>query len=837
MIELTEGNISKKSTFFVEVILPLPLQGTYTYRIPFELNAFLEVGKRVIVQFGRNRIYSALIYSISQTPPAHYEAKYVLEILDEKPIILPSQFKLWEWMSSYYLCTLGEVMQVALPSAFKLASETYVSKVENAEFELTELSEKEYLIWEALELIESCKINDLIKLLGQKSVFPILKKLIDKGAVRVSEEVIDKFKPKTQTWVKLTESYSQNKESLHEIVDSLNRAPKQQDLLLTFLHLQIQHKKEGILPIQFEKKLLLEAGDSSSAILSQLIKKGIFETYEKIVSRIDGFDVEILAHFDLNEEQNQALVQVEEQFTQKDVVLLHGVTSSGKTQIYIRLIEKFLAQGNQQILFLLPEIALTTQMTERLKLHFGSKLVVYHSKFNDQERAEVWNSVLNKKVNIVLGARSSIFLPFSDLSLIIIDEEHESSYKQYDPAPRYHARDTAIYVGHLLNAKVLLGSATPSLESYFNTETGKYGLVNLKSRYGLAKLPEIEIVDVSKKATSNFSTHPYFSEKLIEAIRKTVEQKEQVILFQNRRGHTPLVQCKTCGFIAKCSNCDVSLTYHKSKSNMLCHYCGYHEIPYEFCPACGSSHFESKGYGTEKIEEELQILFPELRIGRLDVDSAKGKYGFEKVIQSFDEHKIDVLIGTQMVAKGLDFGNVTLIGIINADNLIFFPEFRAYEKAFSMLSQVAGRAGRRDKIGKVLIQTYSPTHRVLGQVIQNDYSQMYEAEIKERQEFSYPPFHRLIHIDVKHVQLEIADLAARDLVVLLKNTLHERVLGPEQPIVSRVRNLYIYRVLIKLERNGVDIVKAKEFITNTLRYFTANKKYKGIHLQIDVDPY
>lgn len=834
MIELTDGKDYEQSTYFVEVILPLSLQGTYTYRIPQEWNAFIEKGKRVIVQFGKNRIYSALIYSISNMPPSHYEAKYIIEVLDDEPIVTPKQFQLWEWMSSYYLCTLGEVMQAALPSAFKLASETYISKVEDIEVDLSILTEKEYLIWEALELLENCKINDLIKLLGQKSIFPILKSLLDKGVIQIHEQVVEKLKPKTQNWIKLSDEYLHDKENLHKLLDSLNRAPKQQDLLLYFLSLQMQNKDS--LNFQVEKKQLLQDSGISNAVLNQLIHKNVFTSIEKVVSRIDGYDVEILSNFALNEAQNQALDEIQEQFKEKDVVLLHGVTSSGKTQIYIRLIEKLLEKNSTQILFLLPEIALTTQMTVRLKLHFGSKLVVYHSKFNLQERAEIWNSVLNGKVSIVLGARSSIFLPYQNLSLIIVDEEHESSYKQYDPAPRYHARDTAIYLGHLMKSQVLLGSATPSLESYYNTQIKKYGLVNLSSRYGLAQLPEIEIVDVSMKSKQKNESNPYFSETLIQAISDAIEKKEQVILFQNRRGHTPIIQCKTCGFISKCTHCDVSLTYHKSKNKLLCHYCGYHENPIEFCPACGSSHFESKGYGTEKIEEELQLLFPDIRLGRLDVDSAKGKFGFEKVLQSFDEHKIDVLIGTQMVAKGLDFGNVTLIGIINADSLIFFPEFRAYEKAFSLFSQVAGRAGRRDMIGKVLIQTYSPQHRVLEQVIQNDYLSMYHTEIQERQQFNYPPFHRLIHIDVKHSQQEVADLASKDLVALLKNTLHERVLGPEQPLVSRVRNLYIYRIMVKLERNNVDIVKAKDFISNTLRYFTANKKYKGIQLQIDVDP-
>lgn len=835
-MELTSGIQNEQETLFVEVILPLPIAGTYTYRIPKEWNEYVAVGKRVIVQFGKNRIYSAIIYKASNQAPEKYEAKYVLDIMDEEPIVLPSQFLLWEWMSSYYLCSIGEIMQAALPNVLKLASETHITRVENADFELESLSEKEYLILEALDAARMLKVSDVVKVLGQKSVFPLLKRMFDKGLIMISEEISEKFKPKLQIFFKLAEEFAEQ-ENVRILMDSLNRAPKQQDVLLAYLQLEKRLKTELAYFQGVNRKDLMEASGGSSAVISTMVGKGIFQPIEKVVSRLSGEDIEIDINFELNQGQAVALQQIRTEYQTKDVVLLHGVTSSGKTQIYIRLIEEVLrTEADKQILFLLPEIALTAQMTERLKLHFGPALGVYHSRFNDQERAELWKKTLSGEIRIILGARSSLFLPFKQLGLVVVDEEHENSFKQFDPAPRYHARDSAVFLGQLHQAKVLLGSATPSLESYYNAKNEKYGFVQLRERFGLAQLPEIEIIDIKKAGKEN-QMKSYFSTRLLAGIKTAVEQKEQVILFQNRRGHTPVVQCHTCGFIARCLHCDVSLTYHKSSGKLLCHYCGYQEDPLVVCPACGSAHLESKGYGTERIEEELGLLLPDLRIGRLDLDSTRGKHGFDRVLAAFDDHQYDVLIGTQMVAKGLDFGNVSLIGIINADSLIHYPEFRAYEKAYALLAQVAGRAGRRDKRGQVIIQTYTPQHRILDQVVRNDYEGMYEDEIAERAQFSYPPFQRLIHIDVRHPNANVAEAAAHKLTAILKQSLAERIVGPEQPLVSRVRNLFIHRIMIKLDRSQDNIPKAKNFIAHTIQYFRAEKSFKGMQIQIDVDPY
>lgn len=827
MIGLNKGADADRQTLFVDVVLPLAIQGTYTYRVPQDQAHLVERGRRVIVQFGKNRIYSALIYKIGHQAPLRYEAKYILDVMDDEPIVTADQFRLWEWISSYYLCSLGEVMQAALPSVLKLASETKISKGPDADMERGDLHDKEYLIVEALDMVPELKVSDVVKLLGQKSVFPLLKRMFDKGLVSISEELAPKFKPRKQALIALAAEF-RDEHGKRQVLDALNRAPKQQDAVIAYLQLMKTSSK-------VTKKALMEASGCSSAIIASLVEKGIFLQQEEVVSRIGGEDIEVAVDFQLNPAQQSALEAIRQSFEEKEVTLLHGVTSSGKTQLYIRLIEEYISTGNQ-VLYLLPEIALTTQMTERLKLHFGAKLGVYHSRFNDQERAEIWNKVLRDEVQVIIGARSSVFLPFKSLGLVVVDEEHETSYKQFDPAPRYHARDTAIFLGHAHGAKVLLGSATPSIESYYNAKSEKYGLVTLTQRFGETLLPAIEVIDIKEEARKE-NMFSYFSGTLVKAIEEAVAAKKQVILFQNRRGHTPLSQCKTCSYTAKCLHCDVSLTYHKSSGKMLCHYCGYLEDPLRICPACGSTHIESKGFGTQRVEEELELLLPNLRIGRLDLDSARGKHGFERVLNAFDEHLFDVLIGTQMVAKGLDFGNVSVIGVINADALINFPDFRAYERAFSLLAQVAGRSGRRDDQGKVIIQTYTPQHRVLQQVVGHDYEGMFMTEINERKSFSYPPFYRMIRIDVRHREQGIAQAAAKRLGELLRQQLESRVLGPEQPLVSRIRNQYIETILLKIERKGIDIGKVKQLLSQTIQYFGTEKEFKGIRIQIDVDPY
>ncbi|MDB5014487.1 MAG: priA, partial [Daejeonella sp.] len=653
MLEFNDVNEFARKTFFIEVILPLAISKTYTYRVPYELNDLVGIGKRVVVQFGKSRIYTAIIYRISDVAPTLYDAKYIIEILDEEAIVNESQLKLWEWISSYYLCHMGEVMQAALPAALKLASETVINLRPDFEFDKTQLNDKEYLIVDALELQPNLKIGDITKLLGQKTVFPLLKSLFQKGIIHIYEEITEKYKARKKAFFKLNPIYDspENKKSLFEI---LERAPKQLQLLLSYYKLQKDQK-------EISKEELLELSGSGVAALKSLQEKEIFIREDKVISRLNQSDEEILPDFELSDLQRTALYEVNDNLEKKNVVLLHGITSSGKTQLYIRLIEQMLKAG-KQTLYLLPEIALTTQIIERLRNYFGNQIGVYHSKFNDNERAEVWQKVLKGEFKILLGARSAVFLPFNNLGLIIIDEEHESSYKQYDPAPRYHARDTAIYLSHVHQAKVILGSATPSFESYYNAKIGKYGFVELTGRFGGVKLPLIEVVSISEE-TKRKTMQSHFTSVLLDEIKAALSRKEQIILFQNRRGYTPLLLCATCGYTPKCINCDVSLTYHKSSGKLHCHYCGFRQDVLNTCPACGSAKIEQKGYGTEKIEDDLSIIFPDIKIARMDLDSTRTRNSFQVLIDDFEEGRVDILVGTQMVAKGLDFGNVTTIGI------------------------------------------------------------------------------------------------------------------------------------------------------------------------------
>lgn len=814
-------------TYFVEVILPLAIRGTYTYRVPFDMVSEIEVGKRVVVQFGKSKIYSAIIHHIHNQAPERYEAKYILEVLDDKPVVDQMQIKLWEWISEYYLCHLGEVMQAALPSALKLASETKIVALDLKEINKDELSDQEFLILDALDISPEIKVSDISKLLGQKSVFPILKGLLDKGVIRISEKVEEKYKPRMAGFVQLNSIYN-NGESKKALFESLHRAPKQLDALLTFS--QLRRSREDI-----TRKELIELSDCGPSAFKALVEKQIFIIEEREISRFAKEELEELKEVKLSDIQNRALTQIHALFQEKGVVLLHGVTSSGKTLLYIQLIKQQLDKGSS-VLYILPEIALTTQIIERLKLHFGNMIGIYHSRLNDQERAEVWKKTLSKETRLILGARSSVFLPFQNLGLIIVDEEHEVSYKQYDPAPRYHARDTAIFIGWLHKAKVLLGSATPSLESYYNAKAEKYGLVTLSERFGSASLPTIEVASL-KVEQEKTKSNPLFTATLLSAIEEALQKKEQVILFQNRRGHSPFLLCRTCGYSPKCIHCDVSLTFHKSSSKLHCHYCGFKEDMLHACPVCGSTHIQNKGFGTERIEEELAALLPEARLGRLDLDSTRSKNSFERILADFENHRFDILIGTQMVAKGLDFGKVSLIGIINADSLLNFPEFRAFERSFSLLSQVSGRAGRRAARGKVIIQAYDTKHRVLEQVIAHDYQSMFMTEVTERKNFAYPPFYWLIQIDVKHKKQEAALAAAQRLAVSLRKQFGDRVLGPEQPLIGRIRNYYLQTILLKFEKRSVNISRAKEALRSIIFAHNSDKANKGTYLQVDVDPY
>ncbi|SEN08604.1 replication restart DNA helicase PriA [bacterium A37T11] len=816
-----EGRI----TLFVDVVLPLAISKTYSYRVPYELSQQVGIGRRVVVQFGKSRIYTAIILHISQKAPERYEAKYLLDVLDDQPIVREKQLELWEWMSAYYLCTIGEVMNAALPAALKLASETTISANTDPGQGRDELNDKEYLIMDALDISPVLKISDIVKLLGQKTVFPIIKRLFEKGFIQISEELAEKYKPRVRAFIVLNSQFK-DPETLPALFEELNKAPKQLDALLAYI--QLSRKK-----LLISKAELLEVSGCGSSALKALVDKEIFLTEEREVSRLAGEEVFLEAAFELSHAQQKALDLIDVAFKEKPV-LLHGVTASGKTQLYIRLIEKAMQQ-NQTVLYLLPEIGLTTQIIARLRLHFGKQVGVYHSRFNDNERAEVWQKMLNGEYKVVVGARSAVFLPFSELGLIIVDEEHETSYKQYDPAPRYHARDTAVYLGQLHGAQVLLGSATPSLESYYNARAGKYGLVTITERFGKAQLPSMQVVSLAEERQKN-QVQSYFTGKLLEEVGKALEKKEQVILFQNRRGFTPMLLCRTCGYTPKCIRCDVSLTYHKSTNKLHCHYCGFKEDVITVCPACGSTQIENKGFGTERIEEELSMLLPNARIGRLDLDSTRGKHGFERILADFDEHRLDILVGTQMVAKGLDFGNVSVIGIINADTLINYPDFRAFERAYALLAQVGGRAGRRDTAGKVIIQAYATEHRILKQVLAHDYDDMFMTEVTERKTYKYPPFYRIIKIEVKHKEQSAAFDAANRLALQLRQLLLTDILGPETPLISRVRNYYLHSIMLKIARTGISIAKVKEIVQQAITDFHTNKANKGTIVQVDVDP-
>jgi len=828
MLEFAEAEFTDRETLFVEVILPLAIAKNYTYRVPFELNNAVEIGKRVVVQFGKSKLYTAIIAGIGTQAPAKYEAKYLVEVLDDKPVVTREQLHFWNWLAEYYMCNMGEVMNAALPSALKLASETKIVLNKDFDFDRAALHDKEFLIVEALDLQPELTVSDIVKLLGQKQVMPILKLLFEKNIINISEEVSDRYKPRKRTFLTLNTLYN-DPDNLRELFNILEKkAPKQADAVLAYIKLS-RHQKT------ISKNELIEESGAGAASIKSLVEKEVFVAEEKNVSRLYFEEEEGINNFELSEQQQEALSSVSDQFAEKDVVLLHGVTSSGKTQIYIRLIEEMIQTG-RQVLYLLPEIALTTHIVERLRIYFGANIGVYHSRFNDNERVEVWQKVLNNEYKIVLGARSSVFLPFNDLGLIIVDEEHETSYKQFDPAPRYNARDAAIFLANMHAAKVLLGSATPSFESYYNARTGKYGFTELTERFGGVELPEVEVISIAEETKSK-TMQSHFTSVLMADIARAIENKEQVILFQNRRGYAPVLMCKICAYTPKCINCDVSLTYHKHSGKLHCHYCGYKDDAPSICPACGSTHLEYKGFGTEKIEDELSLILPDARISRMDLDTTRAKNSLQNILNDLEEKKIDILVGTQMVAKGLDFADVSVIGIINADSLLKFPDYRANERSYQMLAQVSGRAGRRGKRGKVVIQTYDPKHRVIKQVIENNYTDLYFTEMPERKSFKYPPFYRLINLDVKHKNPEALQRQAEYLATELRKHFGDRVIGPEAPLVGRIRNFYIRSILLKFEKDGVSINKAKAIIRDTITQFQTTKLSKGSVVQPDVDPY
>jgi primosomal protein N' (replication factor Y) (superfamily II helicase) len=828
MLAFAETHHTDRETLFVEVILPLAIAKNYTYRVPFSMNDAVAVGKRAVVQFGKSKLYTAIIVSIGIVAPQKYEAKYIIELLDDYPVITARQLQFWQWLADYYMCNIGEVMNAALPSALKLASETRIALNKGFEYNRSALHDKEFMIVEALDIQPELTVSDIAKLLGQKTVMPILKLMFEKNIINISEEVSERYKPRTRTFITLNPVYH-NQDNLKELFGILEkRAPKQADAVLAYIKLS-RHQKS------VSKNELAEESGAGVASIKSLIDKEVFIAEEKNVSRLHYEEEEALNTFELSEQQQEVLQHISNEFKQKEVVLLHGITSSGKTQVYIRLIEEVINSG-RQVLYLLPEIALTTHIIERLRVYFGAQIGIYHSRFNDNERVEVWQKVLRNEYKVVLGARSAVFLPFNDLGLIIVDEEHETSYKQFDPAPRYNARDAAIFLSGMYGAKVLLGSATPSFESFYNARIGKYGFAELTERYGGVKLPEIEVVSITGE-TKNKTMQSHFTSVLMDDMRQALGNKEQIILFQNRRGYAPLLMCRICAYTPKCINCDVSLTYHKSSGKLHCHYCGYKEDAPKICPACGSTHLEYKGFGTEKVEDELAMLLPDARIARMDLDTTRSRNSLQNILNDLEEKKTDILIGTQMVAKGLDFSDVTVIGIINADSLLKFPDYRANERSYQLLAQVSGRAGRRGKQGKVVIQTYDPGHRVIKQVIENNYLDLYLTEMEERRSFKYPPFYRIINLDVKHKDPEMVHNQAIYLAAELRKHFGDRVIGPEPPLVSRIRNFYIQTIMLKFEKDLVSVNKAKGIIRDVITQFQTTKLSKGSVVQADVDPY
>lgn len=815
----------------MDVILPLPLHGCFTYSLPEEMEADARIGSRVIVSFGRKKYYTAIVRNIHQVAPTDYEVKEVTAVLDSEPILLPRQFTFWEWLADYYLCTPGDVYKAALPSGLKLESETIV--VYNPEFESdVQLPEKERKVWDLLASEPEQSVTKLEKESGIKNILAVVKSLMDKEAIFVKEELKRTYKPKTETRVRLTAAAS-NERRLHFFFDELQRrAPKQLDLLMKYIELSgcLGPKRKEI-----TKKELIQRASATPAVFSGLVEKGIFEVYRQEIGRLNAIgNGETFPMKSLNEHQQRAYDEIIENFRTRNVCLLHGVTSSGKTEIYIHLIEQTLRQG-KQVLYLLPEIALTTQITERLQRVFGNRLGIYHSKFPDAERVEMWRKQLSEEgYDIILGVRSSVFLPFRKLGLVIVDEEHENTYKQQDPAPRYHARNAAIVLASMYGAKTLLGTATPSIETWHNAVSGKYGLVELKERYREIRLPEIIPVDIKELHRKKRMNGP-FSPLLLQYIREALDQKEQVILFQNRRGFAPMIECHTCGWVPKCKNCDVSLTYHKGLNQLTCHYCGYTYQPPRVCPACEGTDLRNCGFGTEKIEDDIKALFPEAAVARMDLDTTRTRAAYERIIADFEQGKTDILIGTQMVSKGLDFDHVSVVGILNADTMLNYPDFRAYERAYQLMAQVAGRAGRKNKQGRVVLQTKSMDHPIIPQVISNDYESMVDGQLAERQMFHYPPYYRLVYVYLKNRNETLLDLMAQTMAAKLRAIFGNRVLGPDKPPVARVQTLFIRKIVVKIETKA-PMARVRELLLQVQKEMVAEDRFKSLIVYYDVDP-
>lgn len=826
--------MSERQTYFVDVVVPLPLSQTFTYRVPYEFNEQLKQFIRVIVPFGKGKLYTGIITNIHQTAPTVYQAKYIDYILDEEPIITKQQFALWKWMSAYYLAPIGDVMNAALPTNLKLASETKVVIHPDFDGNKTLLSDREYLVLEALEMKDVLDLREIAEIINIQTIHPLIKSMLDKRIILTLEEVSQKYSPKTGIFVVLNAEYA-SEDKINFLFEQLalkSSSAKQQEALLILLKLG-GIKAEAPFPIL--RKELEKHGASLSA-LNTLEKNGVIHFEKLEISRINN-ESEIDTNIPtLSDVQAKALTEITTSFQDKNTVLFQGITGSGKTEIYIHLIQEAI-ENNLTVLFLVPEIALTTQLIQRLTIYFGNKIGVYHSKFNANERVEIWHEVLkgkDSKFKLIVGARSALFLPFQDLGLVIVDEEHEPSFKQNEPSPRYNGRDMAIVLAHSFKAKTLLGSATPSLETYFNAKEKKYGHVLLNERFSKVELPVVYYANMKEERKQKIN-NGHFSSFLLEKIEEALENKEQIILFQNRRGYTPIWSCEICGFSPNCINCDTTLNYHKQSNILKCHHCSYHTNPIGTCPACGSNRLKMLGFGTEKIEDDLSLLLPNAKIGRMDFDTTRTKNGYLEIIQAFENKEIDILIGTQMVAKGLDFENVGLVGILDADLLLNKTDFRAFERAFQLMTQVSGRAGRGNKQGKVVIQTGNPEHWVIQKVIEHDYDSFANNELIERKNYHYPPFYKLIRFTLKHKDRELIEKAATAYSKLLQAHFYERVIGPEYPIIPRIQNYYLKEILLKFEVE-VSQIKVKERLQELTDQFFSVPQFKPIRLLIDVDP-
>ncbi len=825
---------------FVDVILPLPLAGLFTYAVPPELQDNIGVGFRVVVQFGSRKIYTALVRKVHSDSDGSRSFKDILSVLDDAPLVKEWQFRFWDWMASYYMCTTGEVMNAALPSAFKLASETRVAILPSYILDSLPLNEKEFSLVESLyHAKKSIEISRIPRIIEQQKIIPVIKTLIEKGVIILEEEVRVRYKPKKEIFIRLGGPFASDEEVMKELFDHLeHRAKKQLEILMTFIQLS-KFGSDDVLEVR--KNELLKKSGCSAAVLDSMIKKAVFEIYDKPAVQESSLKPEFSpASITLTDEQNRAIDEIREAWTAKDVTLLHGVTSSGKTEIYIKLIQEILDQG-KQVLYLLPEIALTTQIINRLRKYFGGRVGVYHSRFNDSERAEVWKQAgtdpikpVGSQCDIILGARSAVFLPFTNLGLVIVDEEHDSSFKQMDPAPRYNGRDAALFLAHLHGAKSLLGSATPAIESYYNSKQGKYALVELAERFGEMEMPLIRLVNIKDELRRHrMKTH--FSTILLDQLAEALKNKEQAILFQNRRGFSLRLECEACNWMPSCRNCDVTLVYHKKSNQLRCHYCGYVAPVPSTCPECHSPGVRMKGFGTEKVEEELGILLPAARISRMDLDTTRSKHAYQNIITSFEEQKIDILVGTQMVTKGLDFDHVSTVCVLNADNMLSFPDFRSEERSFQLMAQVSGRSGRKKKRGLVIIQTYNPAHPIIQSVVKHDYLGMYGYQLGERRKFKYPPFHRLILLKVKHRNPELVNKAASDLAKRLAAVFGNRILGPEYPPVARIMNQYLKHIMVKVEVES-SVQNAKSKMLEIITEFYRKPEFHPVRVLIDVDP-